>query len=848
MSASFAGTAYATDGAFEPAAPATLGQVGVVDAEPGVGEIIVSGRKRDERLLDAPLSITALSNDKLEELQLKNLSDISKISPGFKFEQQSFTNGFRVLSQVRFRGMTSFNPRPNNQVGAIFVDGSYVAAGSSSLNTDDIERVEVIKGPQNAYFGRNTFAGAVNFITRVPSDEFKASIRAKVESYDGYDFGGSIEGTIVPEILTGRLLVNAFRVGGQFDSGDGSTVGTQTTKGVAGTLNFTPSDRFTMRVRANYQRDEDWGNAIQNYSGYDANCKIGSTAFYCGALPKNGDTYNRVTGGTFTVSRRMIYQDTSLTPPALVAAGRPNALRDMVYNTNGTWDDVSYYDKLPFIDHFGSKSESYRITAGADYDLGGGFTLSGQFGHGDFRSISLRDDDSLLGYGTQRPNCASQGQSLNCRLNDTTFLMVPFWARDLSAEVRVGSPTDKPLRVMIGASYFRQWLDGNLSGRGKQLAAGSGTIPAFINNDRDRSFAVGAFGSISYDILDNLTLDLEGRYQKDASRQFTQTGSFAAGTLNYVPVSNDFTDFLPRVILTFKPSPRTTIYGSWSIGALTGVANTAFNNLVERVADSPRGNIFGSSDPAVVRRKMGEMLNFTGEVPAVVPAEKIDHFELGWKQSFLGGRGALTVAGYHIKWRNMKSTAALSGIDLDFDGISDTVGPTLPASSRIWGAEFSLDIEPLDGLKLGFNGEAVNHKFTEFLLYGVAAQIASPTSPISGVDTTLMQYPTYTLFGTARYTHRFSDDVRGYVGSDVNFVGKQYLDEANISWIAPYQTVNLRAGIDRGTFNLELFANNLFNYDGPAGGRRNSLGDGTVGVTAYPHRLRTVGVRTSISF
>lgn len=836
-----AGSAVAQDAMSTPASAA------VEDAAPAVGEIIVSGRKRDERLLDAPLSITALSADKLNELQLKSLSDIAKISPGFKFEQQSFTNGFRVLSQVRFRGMTSFNPRPNNQVGAIFVDGNYVAAGSSSLNTDDVERVEVIKGPQNAYFGRNTFAGAVNFITRVPSDEFKASFRAKVENYDGYDFGASIEGTIIPDILTGRLLANAFQNGGQFDSGDGAKLGRQTTRGIAGTLYFTPSDRLTMRVRGSLQRDEDWGNVVQNYSGNDASCKIGATAYYCGALPTNGDTYTRVAGGTFAVSRAMIYQDTSLIPPALVAAGRPNALRDMISNSNGAFADVPFYDQLPTIDHFGSTSRSLRLTASADYELGGGFTLSGQFGYGNFRSMSLRDDDSILGFVNTRPSCAP-AQTQACRLNATTFLMVPFWARDLSAEGRISSPADNPLRVMAGVSYFKQWLDGNLSGSGKQLAAGSGIITPFVNNDRDRSYAIGGFGSISYDILDNLTIDLEGRYQKDASRQFTQSGSFAAGTIAFAPVSTDFTDFLPRVILTFKPTPRTTLYGSYSIGALTGIANTQFNNVVNRVAASPRGNIFNSSDPVVVRQRMAALLNLTDTVPEVVPAEKIDHYEIGWKQSFLGGRGAFTLAGYHIKWRNMKSTAALSGIDLDNDGIADTIGPTLPAKSRIWGAEFSLDLEPLDGLNLSFNGEVVDHKFTDFLLYGVAAQIASPTGPISGVGTTLLQYPTYTLFGSARYTHRFSTDLRGYVGGEVNFTGKQYLDEPNVAWISPYQTVNLRAGVTRETFNLEVFVNNLFNYDGPAGGRRNSLGDGTVGITVYPHRLRTIGLRSSITF
>ncbi len=829
------GTAYA-----QTAEPATAT---VAAAEDSVGDIVVTGRKRDERLLEAPLSISAYTDTKLTELNLKNLADIGKITPGFKFEQQSFTNGFRALAQIRFRGMVSFSPRPNNQVGAIFVDGSYVAAGSAALNTDDVERVEVIKGPQNAYFGRNTFAGAVNFITRKPSEDFHVTARAKYESYDGYDFGGTVEGAIVPGILTARIMANAFQVGGQYDSGDGEKVGRQTTRGLAGTLYFTPGERFTLRVRGSYQEDEDFGNLIQNYSGNNASCLKGIQAYYCGGLPTNGDTYTQRNGTPFTVSRAMIYQDTSLIPPALVAAGRPNALRDLLGNSSGQLNDILFRDKLPTIDHFGSKSQSFRGTALADYDLGDGYTLAGSMGYGEYRSISLRDDDSVLGFTSTRPTCTTMAQSQACQLRNTTFLMVPFWARDFSAEGRISTPMDKPLRLMAGVSYFKQMLDGNISGTGKQLAAGTGIVTTFINNDRDRSYAIGAFGSISYDIFDTLTVDLEGRYQKDASRQFTQT---AVGA--FTPISTDFKDFLPRAILTWKPTRQTTVYGSYSIGALSGVANTSFNNLVSRVAGSTRGNIFGSTDPVVVKQRMTALLGYSGEIPAVVPAEKIDHYEIGLKQSFLGGRGAFTLAGYHIKWRNMKSTAALSGIDLDLDGITDSIGPTLPAKSRIWGTEFSLDIEPLDGLRLGLSGEFVDHKFTDYLLYGIAAQLTSATSPTSGKGTTLLQYPTYSSFGTARYTHQLTDEVAGYLGGDVSFTGKQYLDEANLAYIKPFQVVNLRAGVNREKFNMEVYVNNLFNYDGPVGGRRNSLGDGTVGVTVYPSRLRVIGVRSSVAF
>ena len=836
----------------------------VIGGEPALDDIVITGRKRDERLLEAPLSIAAYTDEKLESLNLTNLTDISRITPGFKFDQSAFSNGFRLLSQIRFRGMVSLSPRPNNQVGAIFVDGSYVSAGSSSLTTDDVERIEVIKGPQNAYFGRNTFGGAVNFITRTPREELRVTGKAEYATYGSYDLGASVEGGLLPDLLTARLMFNAQRVGGQYDSGDGQKVGTQTTKSVSGTLYFTPGDRLKMRVRGSYTRNADYGNLLINYSGLDASCRVGNVPYYCGAIPHLGDTYTTYDGRQVKVTQAGFHQDMSLVPPALVAAGRPTALTDLLSGKTGRFSNISFYDDVPQIDHFGSASEAVRLTAIADYDIGGGYTVTASAGYGRFAANSLRDDDNALGYLSRRtpptaasPQCAatlSPAAYQQCLLNNTTFLIVPFLARDVTAEVRLTSPVDSRLRVMIGFSYFKQWLDGNISGSGQSLIAGTGLVTPGVlsNNDRDRTFALGVFGSVSYDIFDTLTIDLEGRLQRDAARQFTQVNNPATATspatvAGYDPVSTNFDDFLPRVILTWKPSRDTTIYGSWSIGALTGVANVSFNNQVNRIA-AYAANPLGTTDPAEIRRILAGYLGYSGEVPEIVGAEKIDHFELGWKQSFLNGRGALSLAGYHIKWRNMKATAAAQVIDLDGDGLRDNIGPTLPAKSRIWGAEMTLDLQPVDGLALSVQGEVVNHQFTDFPLYGIAAQIAGNTSPLSANGRTLIQYPQYTLFASARYTQPIGDDRDAYIAIENTLTGKQFLDEANVSWIDPYDTVNLRAGFRFGEATVESYVTNLFDYSGPVGGRRNTLNDGTTGITIFPARRRVVGIRTSVAF
>ncbi|MYI20813.1 MAG: TonB-dependent receptor plug domain-containing protein, partial [Acidimicrobiia bacterium] len=142
-------------------------------------EIIVTARKREETLIDVPMSITAISDVAIQAAGLRNLQDISFVAPGLDFQNQGSFFGGRSLSQISFRGMNLERVTLSNQLGALFIDGIYVLGGAQSVPLTGIERVEVIKGPQNAYFGRNTFAGAINYITRRPGDECEGTVSAE---------------------------------------------------------------------------------------------------------------------------------------------------------------------------------------------------------------------------------------------------------------------------------------------------------------------------------------------------------------------------------------------------------------------------------------------------------------------------------------------------------------------------------------------------------------------------------------------------------------------------------------------------------------------------------------------
>ena len=244
------------------------------DAGP-LEEIVVTARKTSERLSDAPVSVSALSANKIQELGLQSIDDFAKQATGISFSQ---TFG-RSTDRPVIRGQS--NVLAGVQAGvetgaAYFVDGVYYQGDIQGFDPDSIERVEIIKGPQSALYGRNTYAGAINYITKDPTDEFTGSVRATAAEYKEYQIAGSVSGPIAGDKLGFRVGGRYYTYGGQYTNQlSGKKVGDeQTTSGYL-TLNFKPFDDFKMRSRVSYQHDDDGPLAIFLQGAADNNCYPG---------------------------------------------------------------------------------------------------------------------------------------------------------------------------------------------------------------------------------------------------------------------------------------------------------------------------------------------------------------------------------------------------------------------------------------------------------------------------------------------------------------------------------------------------------------------------------------------
>jgi iron complex outermembrane receptor protein len=217
-----------------------------------VETVTVTARKRTEALKDVPVDVTAINADTIMEQHIVSAKDIAAIVPGLNINSDSVGRSFIDIRGVGTTLLDSVQPG----VG-IFVDGIYEPV-TSYLNTPlvDVEQVEVLKGPQGTLFGNNTLGGAINIITRQPTDEFRGRVDG---SYAGPDNYGSVSGSMSGPIIPGELQA---RIGFAYHTQDGFITQLsnnshynplqQTTLNT--TLRWEPANNATITMNAYYDR------------------------------------------------------------------------------------------------------------------------------------------------------------------------------------------------------------------------------------------------------------------------------------------------------------------------------------------------------------------------------------------------------------------------------------------------------------------------------------------------------------------------------------------------------------------------------------------------------------------
>ncbi len=236
-------------------------------------EIIVTAQKREQRAIDTPLSVTALDASSLAQHQVQALEDLQAVSPGVQNGEQF--GGNRLF--IRGIGLTSFASGADPS-SAFYVDGVYIARPAAQLGSFyDVDRVEVLRGPQGALYGRNATAGAVNLITNAPTADFSGYLDETFGNYDLHRTQGAVSGSLNSSgTLLGRVAFDFLNhTGYGYDFGTHHPVNDANRQNARITIESKPNDKVDLKVIGEFTHEADDDYYVADFGAYPGHTLTG---------------------------------------------------------------------------------------------------------------------------------------------------------------------------------------------------------------------------------------------------------------------------------------------------------------------------------------------------------------------------------------------------------------------------------------------------------------------------------------------------------------------------------------------------------------------------------------------
>jgi len=248
-------------------------------ADRNVDQMVITARKREETLQATPLSVLAFDEDALADSTLRNLADIGEATPNLLFE--AGTNPYNPRIYIRGVGSDDRIATVDPGVG-VYVNGVYQARTIGlNLDLDDVERVEVLRGPQGTLYGRNTIGGAINLVTKKPGEEFGADISLRVGNFNLLETKTSINIPLIPERAMSRIsFVTQTRDGYTQNLLDGERTDDNKLVTSRAALRFLPSDNVIVDFAGDISK--------RHQNGRGGQCRYDDTQPAAAGLLRNG--------------------------------------------------------------------------------------------------------------------------------------------------------------------------------------------------------------------------------------------------------------------------------------------------------------------------------------------------------------------------------------------------------------------------------------------------------------------------------------------------------------------------------------------------------------------------------
>lgn len=787
----------ATSAGFYPAAIAQeIAATTVVAPSEEAYVVTVTARRRNEALQSTPLSISVLGADEVAKKGVASLADVAALTPGLQFDRGLSENDVRPV----IRGISSLFGRPSVAILTDGIDSSGSAivsnGGGGLMNARllDLERVEVIRGPQSALYGRNAFAGAINYVTKRPTTTFQAGLNTEVGSDGLRDVGGFVSGPIIEEVLRGRLNVNLHDYDGAFTNRlTGNQTGKERSGGVRGQLMFTPSREFDALLRLEYSKNRQaQGAAVLN-------------------------TYNAVTPAGYKYYKGDVSFDAA---------------------------NVKYIG-----DPTGLDGDTYRASLDLKHDLGNA-TLSSTTSYVNWDAQQFDD----VGYSFL-PALAS---GLSVRQLWKASFKTEQWAEDLRLASNgddglrwmVGTYgfSEKSRAIDKTEAYYASCSNPLLRMRAGNRCAGADGLPnaAFVNSpyglEERKTTHYSLYGALGYDLTPKLKLSGELRVGHDRieathtpfTRSFALLGfaSFTGGPFtaaNFVSTGGyvlpglesktvDSSSVNPRISLDYAVNRDTLIYGSVAKGTKPGG--------VSQILGTERY-----------------------DVNTYAP-EKLLSYELGLKSETFAQRLTTNVALFYSRYTDQQ-TPFTTLVSTPTGGSLAVTGIANAGSVDTKGAELSTSFRASRNLDASLSWAYTVSRYDQFDSVDAAAK-ALLGGNLAGMDVPAVPRNSGSL--QLRWRDRAWGDLSWFAQGTQTYMGKRHAngDAAGTIWLPQFQQTDAEAGLEAKSWTLTAYVRNLFQDDTPRSALRYvnvaSASASDQAVIVFPATPRQFGLRLNYKF
>jgi iron complex outermembrane recepter protein len=848
--------ALAIVAASAPVVPPALAQDNSVAA---LEEILVTARKRSESVQDVPIAIDAIDYERITQLDIVSTADVARYTPALTFDVGALPNDTRPS----IRGVNAARGRPNVGILVDFVDVSSesmtVAGGGITANMRllDLERVEVVKGPQSVLYGRGAFSGAVNYITRRPSQEFEGRVDGDYDEHGTYNLGLSVSGPLVEDKLAGRLTLSSYDLSGWYDNPNtNSELGEGESNGGSLALEWTPTEQFSAYLRAEYSEEEYTPRAeafVRSMSeAFDPAVNFLAT----GTVTEMAEQLPYAFDGTSCngIDRQQPYWDSFGMGPACrpIVTGELDAEEEDI--------DLSA-DPRTTRDFKGSEIDNSRIHLELSW-AGDVFGVDYLFGYTDNELDVQQDFDmsdysifGMPGFGSQFGMSAMAQQSVateqwNHELRVTGdhnrfhwMVSALYWQEDMDVAfddewwLREGADEQAVLDL------FNQFVFWYLPPPGlTSIATGPGDTPATPLARETEHWSVA--GSLAFDITDRVTITAEGRYldetidyegrAEDVSfySLFGEDPNygflFGPGQMTENSVSE--TEFVPRLTLDWSLADDQMLYAYAAKGFKPGGVATVDAN----------GDVS------------------TGEYDA----EELWAYEIGYKSLWRDNSIRFNAAAFYYDYTDQQVPYFFT------DPVTGLLNSTVlnAGETEITGAEFELvwNSAFVDGLSMTASYVYSDAEYSDFNTREILAEAGgSPDAnslALSGNEdgdfsgNQVMLSPEHSALLGARYDFNLGE-LDSYVELLGNYQSKRYVDLGNRAWLPSRWVADLFAGVGSESWDATLYVTNLFDDDSVDSGVGNVdyglLPDAqnvSSAVNVVLPKPRTVGIRAAYRF